>query len=161
LYYFEHYRSDTVRLRRATLRPDGFISISAPYQGGEFTTRPFVVEGQELELNYSSSVAGSIRVEIQDETGKPIPGFRLEESAEIFGDELSRVVEWRRGHADLLTNDGREIPFKPSYLTPALRGRTVRLRFVMKAADLFSFRLRPETATLPALFHPAGSSGRP
>lgn len=162
LYYFEHYRTDTVRLRRTTLRPDGFISISAPYQGGEFTTKPFVMEGQELELNFSSSVAGSIRVEIQDESGKPIPAFRLEESAEIFGDDLARVVEWRRGHADLLTNEHTEIPFKPSYLAPALRGRTVRLRFVMKAADLYSFRLRPETATVPVLFHrPTGSRGRP
>jgi hypothetical protein len=142
LYYVEHYHSDSVRLRRATVRPDGFISISAPYSGGEFTTRPFIVEGDELELNYSSSVAGSVRVEVQDANGKPIPGFRLKDCDEIFGDELDRVVTWRRGHADLLDENHKEYPNKPSYLSPALRGKIVRLHFVMKSADLFSFRLR-------------------
>jgi hypothetical protein len=77
LSYFEHYRTDSIQLRRATLRPDGFISVSAPFEGGEFTTKPFLLEGEELELNYSSSVAGSIRVEVQDEQGRTIPGFRL------------------------------------------------------------------------------------
>ena len=110
VYYFEHYRTDTIRLRRATLRPDGFISISAPFQGGEFTTRPFVVEGQELELNLSTSVAGSVRVEAQDEAGKPIPGFRLGDCDEIFGDDLARVVTWRKGHADLLNEEHNNIP---------------------------------------------------
>lgn len=142
LYYFEHYRTDSIQLRRATLRPDGFISITATFQGGEFTTRPFVLEGQELELNYSSSVAGSICVEAQDEHGKPIAGFRLQECDEIFGDELERVVTWRKGHNDVLTEDRKEIANKPSDLAHALRGQVVRLRFVMKAADLYSFRIR-------------------
>jgi len=141
VYYFEHYRTDTVRLRRATLRPDGFISVTAPFGGGEFTTKPFVVEGRELELNFSSSVAGSVRVEAQDENGKPIPGYRLQDCDEIFGDDLERVVTWRKGHADLLNEERKEYPNKPSYLIPLL-GKTIRLRFVMKAADLYSFRLR-------------------
>lgn len=142
LYYFEHYRTDLIQLRRATLRPDGFISITATFQGGEFTTRPFVLEGEELELNYSSSVAGSIRVEIQNEHGRPIPGFRLEECDEIFGDELERVVTWRKGHSSVLTNDRKEIPNKTSDLGRALAGRVIRLRFMMKSADLYSFRIR-------------------
>jgi hypothetical protein len=142
VYYIEHYMTDTVRLRRATLRPDGFVSVSAPLSGGEFTTKPFVMEGSELELNYSSSVRGSIRVEVQDERGHPIPGFRLDDCDEIFGDELDRVVTWRRGHADVLTEDLKEVPYKPSDLRRALQGRVVRLRFVIKAADLYSFRLR-------------------
>jgi hypothetical protein len=142
LYYFEHYRLDSVRLRRATIRPDGFISISAPFAGGEFTTKPFIVEGRELELNLSTSVAGSVRVEVQDAGGRPIPGFRLQDCDEIYGDDLERIVTWRKGHADLLTHDHKEVPNRPSYLLPALEGRTVRLRFVMKSADLYSFRLR-------------------
>jgi hypothetical protein len=142
LYYFEHYRSDSIQLRRATVRPDGFISVSAPYSGGEFTTKPLIMEGAELELNFSSSVTGSIRVEVQDETGKSIPGFRLQDCDEIFGDQLERVVTWRRGHADVLDENLKEIPNKPSDLSRALRGKTIRLRFVMKAADLYSFRFR-------------------
>lgn len=141
VYYFEHYRTDSVRLRRATLRPDGFISVAAPFAGGEFTTKPFVVGGRELELNFSSSVAGSVRVELQHEFGQPIPGFRLQDCNELFGDDLQRVVTWRKGHADLLDDERKEYPNQPSYLTP-LAGKTVRLRFVMKAAELYSFRFR-------------------
>jgi hypothetical protein len=118
------------------------VSISAPFAGGEFTTKAFVMEGSELELNYSSSVRGSIRVEVQDERGQPVPGFRLDDCDEIFGDELNRLVTWRRGHADVLTEDLKEVPYKPSDLARAFRGKVVRLRFVMKAADLYSFRLR-------------------
>jgi hypothetical protein len=142
LYYFEHYATESVRLRRATIRPDGFVSATARFKGGEFTTPPLRSAGGELELNYSTSVAGSSRVEVQDENGRPVPGYRLEDCDEIFGDELERVVSWRRGHADALTEDRREVPYRPSDLGRALGGRAIRLRFVMKAADLFAFRFR-------------------
>jgi hypothetical protein len=142
LYYFEHYRTGSVQLRRAVIRPDGFISLSAPYHGGEFTTKPFVLEGSELELNFSSSVAGSVRVEVQDAHGQPVPGFRLQDCDEIFGDELEHLVTWRKGHDDVLTDDRKEIPNKPSDLSRALGGQIIRLRFVMKAAELYSFRFR-------------------
>ena len=131
-----------MRLRRATLRPDGFASVTAPLQGGEFTTRPLRFRGKELEINYSSSVAGSIRVEIQDENGKPVPGFRLQDCDEIFGDELDRIVSWRKGHNDVLTEDKREVPYKPSDVSRVVGGKVIRLRFVMKGADLFAFRFR-------------------
>jgi hypothetical protein len=142
LYYVEHYHLDTVRIRRATLRPDGFASLHAPWNGGEFTTRPLRFEGAELELNLATSAAGSVRVEIQDEDGRPFPGYRLEDCPEIFGDALDRVVTWRKGHADVLTPDRREIPYRPSDIARALGGRAIRLRFVMKAAHLYAFRFK-------------------
>jgi hypothetical protein len=142
LYYIEHYHLDTVRIRRATLRPDGFASIHAPWAGGEFTTKPIRFEGSELELNFATSAAGSLRVEIQDEHGRPIPGYRLEDCAEIFGDELERVVTWRKGHSDVLTPDRKEIPYRPSDIARALAGKTIQLRFVMKAAHLYAFRFK-------------------
>jgi hypothetical protein len=142
LYYVEHYHLDSVRIRRATLRPDGFASAHAPWAGGEFTTKPLRFEGSELELNFATSVAGSVRVEIQDERGKPIPGYRLEDAEEIFGDELDRVVTWRKGHSAVLTPDRQEIPYRPSDIARALGGKTIRLRFVMQAAHLYSFRFK-------------------
>jgi hypothetical protein len=142
LYYVEHYHLDSVRVRRATLRPDGFASVHAPWTGGEFTTKPLRFEGSEIALNYSTSVAGSIRVEIQDENGKPIPGYRLDDGAEIFGDELDRLVTWRKGHSDVLTPDREEIPYRPSDIARALGGKSIRLRFVMKAAHLYAFRFK-------------------
>jgi len=42
----------------------------------------------------------------------------------------------------VLDENLKEIPNKPSDLSRALKGKTIRLRFVMKAADLYSFRFR-------------------
>jgi hypothetical protein len=110
---------------RYVLRVDGFASVNAPYSGGEMVTRLFTFSGRELVLNYSTSAAGSIRVEIQGPSGKLIPGYGLEDSTEIIGDEIERVVAWKKG-ADV----------------SSLAGQPVRLRFAMKDADLYSLRFR-------------------
>jgi hypothetical protein len=142
LYYNEHYGHETARVRRATIRTDGFVSVHAPWEGGEFTTKPFVFEGTELELNYSTSVAGSIRVEVLEADGKPIPGFRAEDCYEIFGDEIQRTVSWRKGHDEIAAADRTLVPYSPTNVGLVAAGRPVRLRFVMKAAHLYSFRFR-------------------
>lgn len=127
LYYIEHYRTDSVRIRRAVLREDGFVSVHAPYDGGELLTKPLVFSGNRLAINYATSAAGSIRVEVTDAAGKPVPGFAAKDAAEIFGDQTDRLVTWQ-GPADL----------------SQLAGKPVRLRFIMKDADLFSFQFRNE-----------------
>ena len=114
------------RLRRYTLRLDGFVSVQAPLSGGEIVTRPLKFAGNRLELNVSTSAAGSVRVEIQDAEGRPLDGFRLSDCREIFGDRLDAVVGWTAG-----PDVGR------------LAGRAVRLRFVVRDADLFAFRFVP------------------
>ena len=88
-------------------------------------TKPLRFAGKELVLNFATSAAGSVRVEIQDEAGTPVPGLSLEQCAPIFGDQLERVVCWDSG-SDLRS----------------LAGRTVRLRFLLEDADLYSFRFR-------------------
>ena len=95
-------------------------------------TKPLIFEGKTLVLNFSTSAAGSIRLEIQDAQGNPLPGFALEESPLIWGDEIEHTVRWERTHAKA-TSD------KPLAL---ISGKPVRLRFVMKDADLFSLRFR-------------------
>ena len=125
LYFMEHYRRPSIRLRRGALRTDGFVSVNAPYVGGELLTKPLIFEGDRLVVNYATSVAGDLRVEIQDTDGKPIDGYRLSECVEIFGDEIERVVRWKNG-ADV----------------GSLAGRAVRLRFVMAAADLYAIQFR-------------------
>lgn len=112
------------RMRRYTLRLDGFASIEAPMSGGEFFTKPLRFTGKRLAINYATSAAGSIQVEIQDENGEPIPGFTLAESQDIFGDQVERTASWKGGDD-----------------VSQLAGKTVRLRFVMKDADLYSFRV--------------------
>jgi hypothetical protein len=122
LYMVAHYRMPSVHIRRMVLREDGLVSIHAPCAGGEMTTRPLTFTGQQLVLNYSTSAAGSLQVELQDAQGHPIPGFTLADAPAIYGDELERVVTWKGG---------------PD--VSRLVGQAVRLRFVMEDADLYSF----------------------
>ena len=96
------------------------------YAGGEFTTRPIRFKGKELVINYATSAVGSVRVEIRGEDGKPLPGFNLRSCPQIFGDELEHIVSWKGG-SDV----------------SQLEGKPIRLRFVMKDADLYSVRFRP------------------
>lgn len=109
-------------LRRYTLRMDGFVSIHTPMSGGTLITKPLLFKGTSLHLNLATAAAGSIYVEIQDEAGNPIPGFELENAVPIFGDTIDRKVSWKNG-----------------WNTSTLQGIPVRLKFVMKDADLYSF----------------------
>ena len=88
-------------------------------------TKPFRFSGKELVINFATSAAGSLRVELQIESGQAVPGFSLEEAVEAVGDEIERVVSW-----------------KPGSDVSKLAGQVVRLRFVMKDADLYSLRFR-------------------
>ena len=125
LYVVQDYAQPSCHLRRYSLRLDGFTSILAQYAGGEVLTKLFTFNGNELEINYSTSAAGEIRIEIQDANGKPFPGFTLEDSQTIIGNEIERIVSWKNG-ANL----------------KELTGKPVRLRIVMKDADLFSIRFK-------------------
>ena len=123
MYVSEHYGWPDNRLRRITVRRHGFGSAHATFGGGEFTTRPLTFTGNKLVLNYATSAAGSIAVEIQDESGKPLPGYAIADMKPLFGDELDAAISWKT---------------RPD--VSDLAGKPVRLRFVMKDADLFSLR---------------------
>ena len=112
-------------LRRYTLRLDGFVSAQAPMSGGELISKPLRFRGRQLALNFATSAAGSIRVEIQDANGQPLPGFALDDCRPIFGDAIERAISWKQG------SDVR-----------ALAGQTVHLRFVLNDADLFAFQFK-------------------
>jgi hypothetical protein len=62
-------------------------------------------------------------VEIQDAQGKPIPGYTLDDAQELVGNEIERTVAWKGGP------DVSE-----------LAGNPVRMRFVLKDADLYSLQ---------------------
>jgi hypothetical protein len=118
-----NYGQPTAYLRRYDLRLDGFASAHAGYGGGDLITRPIIFGGSQLELNYSTSAAGSVRVELQDASGTSLPGFSLAESRELIGDEIGRIYDWK---------DMQDVS--------AHRGKPVRVRFHLRDADLFSFR---------------------
>lgn len=127
LYSTENYwKGQASSLRRYTLRLDGFVSVNAPRSGGELITKTLTFDGNELFLNFSTSAAGDIKIEIQDEQGKAIPGFGLNDSSEIFGDAVNRPAHWK--------TNGTKVS--------SLKGKKVKLRFVIKDGDLYSFKFQ-------------------
>jgi len=123
IYWNEHIKQRSCRLRRGTLRTDGFVSAHADYSGGQLITHPFLFEGKNLLVNYSTSAFGSIQVEIQNETGNPIKGFEMERCPAIYGDEIQHAVSWE-------TNQDLS----------SLSGIPIRLRFSLIDADLYSIQ---------------------
>lgn len=126
LYVGQNYVQPTAHLARYTLRLDGMGSVHADYNGGEMLTNPLIFSGSKLALNVSSSAAGGVQVEIQSADGEPIPGYTLNECPVLVGDSLERVVQWTNG-SDI----------------SALAGQPVRLRFVLKDADLYALQFTP------------------
>ena len=119
-----YWTGKSSQLRRYTLRLDGFVSIRAPMSGGELITKPITFTGKALTMNFATSAAGGIQVEIQDAAGKPIPGFALADAQSTFGDSIDRTVTWKSG-GDV----------------SSLAGKVVKLRFVLNDADLYSIKL--------------------
>jgi hypothetical protein len=103
----------------ATLRRDGFVSLRAEEAGGMVLTRPLALEGQGLRIN--AVAAGEIRAEITGRDGRPLPGWDAEKCLPVTGDQLQAELRWR----------GRELS--------ELSGQTVRVRFLLDRADLYSF----------------------
>jgi hypothetical protein len=125
-YVNQNYGQPTSHLRRYSLRLDGFACVRAPYGGGELVTKPLTFTGKELSLNFATSAAGGIRIEIQDAAGKPLPGFTLADAVETIGNEIDRTVRWKSG-SDIST----------------LAGKPIRLRLVMRDARLYALQFRP------------------
>lgn len=123
-FYVERdYGLATAYLQRMTLRTDGFASVHAPYAAGEMRTKPLQFTGKQLLINYSTSAAGGITVEIQGPDGTAIPGYARGDAQECTGNAIQRVVTWK-DKAD----------------AAELAGKPVRLLFLMKDADLYSIR---------------------
>jgi hypothetical protein len=125
MYVSEHYRNqvDLPQLRRLSIRPRGFVSVHAGFDGGQLVTKAFVFSGSKLRINFSTSAIGAIQIELQDETGEPIPGYAMSDGNPVFGDSLARVIDWK-GNSDV----------------SALSGETIRMRIVLYDADLFAIQ---------------------
>jgi hypothetical protein len=123
MYVVQRYAQEDVHLRRYAFRTDGLASVQAGHEGGYVLTRPVTFSGNRLQVNYSTSAAGSLRVELLDLQGRPIPGFSATDCIEMVGNELARTVRWAAGDA-----------------LDAWKEKPVRLRFILKDADLFSFQ---------------------
>lgn len=105
---------------RVIQRLDGFVSLDAGKTAGTAVTRPLIFEGDKLTLN---AAAGRVLVEIEDENGKAIDGFSLDECDAIESDSIRHVVLWK-GSSNL----------------SRLSGKTVRLKFEMRETKLFALQ---------------------
>ena len=87
---------------------------------------PLIFEGSKLQLNVATGAGGFVHVEIQDAEGKSIKGFVADnEHDEITGNYIRVPATWN-GKTDV----------------SPLAGKPIRLRFVMKDADLYSLQFK-------------------
>lgn len=118
-----YYEGPNSRLRRFTYRTDGFVSVRAGTQSGEILTKVILFDGGTLDLNFKTSMSGSIRVEVRDAGGNPIEGFQIQDCRPINGDSIEQSVKW---------DGGRKLG--------SLAGTPIRLRILLQDADLFALR---------------------
>lgn len=137
-----------------TLRRDGFVALQAgdhsggdlphaengtpsdapasgppdrqlPAAHGEVLTVPLVVPEGTLHVNVDAS-GGELVVVACDAAGAPLAGFSA--SRPIRGDRTAAAVEWSSSASET----GEGVP-------ASLAGQTVRLRFMLREARLFSY----------------------
>ena len=121
LYWTEHYRHYDHHLMRGTIRVDGFASLQGEYPGGVMTSVPVKLTGEKLIVNMATAAPGTVKIEILDKNGQPIPGFSGDAADELFGDDIDRVVTWN-GNPDVAK----------------LKGEAVRLRIFVECADVYA-----------------------
>ena len=126
IYVQRHYGMRTSYLERLTLRTDGLVSIAAGYAPGEVITKPFTFDGSVLNVNYSTSSAGQVNIELLSADGQPVPGFTDADCKPLIGDSISQTVHWGGGSVQQFA------------------GKPVRIRFVLRDADVYSFRFSPD-----------------
>ena len=110
----------------AKLRRDGFVSFYADEQGGFVETRAIRFDGKRLFVN-ANATGGEVRAEVIDARGREVvASWSREDSVPIAGNRLRTELTWR-GHESL----------------ESLKGETVRFRFHLTNAHLYSFWLEP------------------
>ena len=117
------YYDRDVHIWQAKQRLDGFVSVDAGSDSGWFVTPPIKFAGNRLQLNIDCGAMGEAWVELQDETGKPLPGYTLEEAVSVDRNGVAQEVWWRSG---------------PD--VGSLAGRPIRMRVTMRSAKLYAFQ---------------------
>jgi len=117
-YLFEgkFYKEPSV-LYRYVLRLDGFRSYKGDMSTQKVTTKQLTFDGSEMYVNFKTSAAGNVKINILDENGKKIEGYS---SAVLIGDNTDRKVVFEK---DL----------------SLLNGRNVAVEFVLTDAEIYSF----------------------
>jgi len=111
-------RTHPTAIGLATLRRDGFVSLTAGTQPGSVLTKRFGLPEGDLHLNIDTA-EGTARVTLCDQSGKALPN--IDPSDIIEGDRMAAKVRWK----------------KP--LPDEIRDHPVCLRIELKNAELYSY----------------------
>lgn len=103
------------QLYRYTLRRDGFGYYHAKANGAVVSTKPFVFEGGEMQINFATSAFGSVYITMRDKDGNEA------KTCELFGN-----------------SDHRRVVFENANISD-FAGKEVTLTFEMKDAKLYAF----------------------
>lgn len=113
-----YYTGPDSRIRRFRYRVDGFVSLHASEKGAELLTKPLTFDGSVLLVNCKTNTGGSMQIQLETPDGK-----LLAVSKPFSGDATEHRVQWNSVNS-----------------LESISGKTVRIRFILKSADLFSFR---------------------
>jgi hypothetical protein len=102
----------------ARMPRDRYIARVAGTEAGTLQTPPTQVAGASLTVN--AKVKGELRLALFTESGQPLPGFTALDCTPVRGDSVRHPMRWRRSLS-------------------ALRGRSVRLHFVLQDTHLYGF----------------------
>jgi hypothetical protein len=109
----------------ATITLDRFVAMEADDEEGVIVTKAINVFDQEkLLVNGVVNPDGYIIVELLDDEHNPIPGFSREEAIPFYESAVFHQITWREHHD-----------------VSQLTGKAVRVRFFLRRAKLFAFRL--------------------
>jgi hypothetical protein len=128
IYYSGHDGPHETRERKAgiglaTIRKEGFISMHGPPGGGVICTKIIRWPGGSLMVNADAG-KGELRVRVTDEKRKPLAGFGYDDGETFTGDSTAHEIRWKDRTMD------------------ELKDQKVRLEFMLRDADLFTFRAR-------------------
>lgn len=118
-------RTRSMSTHIAQMRVDGFMAVAnQPGQVGVWTTPALKVPANaELRCNTLVMAGGSVKVEVLDPSGLPIARYTAKDSKAIEkGDYMAARPSWRGSRS-----------------LQGLAGRSVKLRFNIKRAFLYSF----------------------
>lgn len=118
----EGNRAYRAAIGRATLRLDGLVSLKADAGEATIVTKLVSFTGKQLQVN-AVCPSGSLRVELVDALGNPVPGFSLADCDPFSGDALRHVVSWH-GKSDL----------------SSLAGKPLQVRFQLRDGNLYAMQ---------------------
>jgi len=126
----------------AMLRLDGFCSMRATAREGRLVSRRERLARPKVTINARVDPGGYVTAELLDRHNAVIPGFSRAECVPFAGDSVRHVLTWKTA----------ELP-APFLATDK------KIRFILKAADLYSYL--PDQSPLPhaVRYVPAGNGG--